>query len=95
MEGTLQADSRQVIFTQLIDKIHPRAGGGDRTLILAHRRELVEQAARHCQLAYPDKTIEIEMGSLHASGTADITIASVQSITSKERLEKFDPAAFK
>ncbi|OAQ86843.1 DEAD/DEAH box helicase [Purpureocillium lilacinum] len=86
---------KTVIFTQLIDKIHPRAGGGDRTLILAHRRELVEQAARHCQLAYPDKTIEIEMGSLHASGTADITIASVQSITSKERLEKFDPAAFK
>ena len=85
----------QIIFTQLIDKIHPRLDGGDRTLILAHRRELVEQAARHCQLAYPDKTIEIEMGSLHASGAADITIASVQSITSKERLDKFDPSSFK
>lgn len=35
------------------------------------------------------------MGSLHASGTADITIASVQSITSKERLDKFDPSSFK
>lgn len=35
------------------------------------------------------------MGSIHASGTADITIASVQSITSKGRLEKFDPAAYK
>lgn len=35
------------------------------------------------------------MGSLHASGQADITIASVQSITSKGRLEKFDPALFK
>ncbi|POR39476.1 Putative mitochondrial ATP-dependent helicase irc3 [Tolypocladium paradoxum] len=86
---------KTVIFTQLIDKIRSRPDGGDRTLILAHRRELVEQAARHCQLAYPNKTIEIEMGSLHASGTADITIASVQSITSKERLEKFDPSSFK
>lgn len=56
---------------------------------------MVEQAARHCELAYPDKRIEIEMGSIHASGTADITIASVQSITSKGRLEKFDPAAYK
>lgn len=75
--------------------MHSRPGGGDQTLILAHRRELVEQAARHCQLAYPDKTIEIEMGSIHASGTADITIASVQSITSRDRLEKFAPSDFK
>ena len=85
----------QVIFTQLIDKVHSRPNGGDRTLILAHRRELVEQAARHCQLAYPDKTIDIEMGSMHASGAADITIASVQSITSRDRLEKFSPSDYK
>ncbi|KAJ4164605.1 hypothetical protein LMH87_006273 [Akanthomyces muscarius] len=87
---------KTIIFTQLIDKIHERADtGGDRTLILAHRRELVEQAAHHCRLAYPDKTIEIEMGSLHASGAADITIASVMSITSRDRLRKFDPARYK
>ncbi|PHH60768.1 hypothetical protein CDD81_1165 [Ophiocordyceps australis] len=87
---------KTVIFTQLIDQVGPRSDGkGDRTLILAHRRELVEQAARQCQQAYPDKTIDIEMGSLHASGTADITVASVQSITSKDRLVKYDPAAFK
>ncbi|KAG6013008.1 hypothetical protein E4U43_007523 [Claviceps pusilla] len=87
---------KTVVFTQLIDKVHARSdGGGNRTLILAHRRELVEQAARHCQLAYPDKTIEIEMGSLHASGAADITIASVQSITSRDRLEKYAPREFK
>ncbi|KAJ3493863.1 hypothetical protein NLG97_g4460 [Lecanicillium saksenae] len=87
---------KTVIFTQLIDKIHARAdSGGDRTLILAHRRELVEQAAHHCRLAYPDKSIEIEMGSLHATGTADITIASVQSITSRDRLSKFDPSRYK
>ncbi|TDZ37731.1 putative mitochondrial ATP-dependent helicase irc3 [Colletotrichum sidae] len=35
------------------------------------------------------------MGSLHASGTADITIASLQSITSGDRLRKFDPHRFK
>ncbi|KAG6039525.1 hypothetical protein E4U41_002495 [Claviceps citrina] len=86
---------KTVIFTQLIDKVHARPNGGDRTLILAHRRELVEQAARHCRLAYPGKTIEIEMGSIHASGAADITIASVQSITSRDRLDKFPPSDFK
>ncbi|PTB70574.1 P-loop containing nucleoside triphosphate hydrolase protein [Trichoderma citrinoviride] len=86
---------KTVIFTQLIDRVHDRVKDGNQTLILAHRRELVEQAAKHCQLAYPDKKIEIEMGSLHASGTADITIASVQSITSRDRLDKYDPSRFK
>ncbi|EFX02629.1 dead deah box DNA helicase [Grosmannia clavigera kw1407] len=86
---------KTVVFTQLLDRIRPTALGGDRTLILAHRRELVEQAARHCSTAYPSKTVEIEMGSLHASGTADITVASVQSITSGTRIAKFSPGAFK
>ncbi|KAH6607423.1 hypothetical protein Trco_003736 [Trichoderma cornu-damae] len=86
---------KTVIFTQLIDKVRDRVKDADQTLILAHRRELVEQAAKHCQLAYPDKRIEIEMGSLHASGTADITIASIQSLTSRNRLDKFDRSKFK
>ena len=65
------------------------------TLILAHRRELVEQAARHCRTLYPDKHVDVEMGSLHASGLADITVASVQSIVSGERLMKYSPERFK
>jgi len=86
---------KTVIFTQLIERIRASAGGATQTLVLAHRRELVEQAARHCVDAYPDKRVEIEMGSLHATGTADITIASIQSITSGDRMAKFDPARFK
>lgn len=35
------------------------------------------------------------MGSLHATGTADITIASIASITSRDRLSKFDPSQYK
>lgn len=65
------------------------------TLILAHRQELVAQAYRHCKLAYPEKCIEIEKGKNHASGVADITVASMQSITSQDRIEKFDPSRFK
>ena len=55
----------------------------------------MEQAARHCINAYPSKTVEIEMGKIHASGIADITIASVQSLTSGDRIQKFDPKLFK
>lgn len=65
------------------------------TLVLAHRRELVEQAASHCRNLYPDRTIDVEMGSTAASGIADITVASVQSIVSGDRLLKYDPARFK
>ncbi|CAK7264224.1 Putative ATP-dependent helicase IRC3 [Sporothrix epigloea] len=86
---------KTVIFTQLLDRFEPASPDANQTLILAHRRELVEQAARHCTRAYPEKTVEIEMGSLHASGVADITVASVQSITSGDRMAKFDPSRFK
>ena len=55
----------------------------------------MEQAARHCRLAYPESTIEIELGNSRASGMADITVASIQSITSGQRIEKFDPQLFK
>ena len=44
---------------------------------------------------YPDKLVEIEMGNQHATGFADITVASIASIISKDRLEKFDPSRFK
>lgn len=35
------------------------------------------------------------MGRTHASGQADITIASILSITSKDRIVKYDPDKFK
>ena len=85
----------QVIFTQLIDRVTPPNEHATQTLILVHRRELVEQAARHCNNAYPSKTVEIEMGNTHASGAADITVASIWSITSGDRMTKFEPSRFK
>ncbi|KAA8906630.1 P-loop containing nucleoside triphosphate hydrolase protein [Sphaerosporella brunnea] len=88
---------KTVVFTQLISRLlHPsRPKHATRTLILAHRTELVQQAHDHCRRTYPDLTIDVEMASLKASGTADITIASIQSITSGSRIEKFDPSSYK
>ncbi|KAH8705925.1 putative DEAD/DEAH box helicase [Talaromyces proteolyticus] len=86
---------KTIVFTQLIGRIPPRNGTADQCLIIAHRKELVEQAAHHCRLAYPDKTVEIEMGPTKASGAADITIASIRSLASNNRIEKFDPDRFK
>lgn len=86
-----------MIFTQLISRLsHPeRPEEATQTLILAHRTELVQQAAEQCRRQYPNATIEIEMASAHSSGMADITVASIASITSGDRLLKFDPTKFK
>ena len=86
---------KTVIFTQLIDRVKPTDDQAKQTLILAHRRELVEQAARHCERAYPGKSIDIEMGDVKASGAADITVASIRSLASWDRLRKYDPKRFK
>ncbi|KAG4303052.1 hypothetical protein PCK1_000718 [Pneumocystis canis] len=86
---------KTLIFSSLIQKINPIQANATQTLILAHRRELVEQAFQQCRLLYPEKTIDIEMANIHASGLADITIASVPTIVSHERLKKFDPRRFK
>ncbi|KAM5444468.1 putative ATP-dependent helicase IRC3 [Microsporum audouinii] len=85
----------QVIFTQLIDRVQSSDENRNQSLILVHRKELVEQAARHCTRAYPDKTIEIEMANSYATGTADITIASIRSLLSKGRIDKYNPKRFK
>ena len=48
---------KTVIFTNLIGKVQLEDPKRYQTLILVHRRELVEQAARHCVEVYPDKVI--------------------------------------
>lgn len=89
------ANTPQVIFSHLIDRVPAPSPDATQTLILAHRRELVEQAARHCRNLYPDKVVDVEMGNQRASGLADITIASVQSIVSGDRILRYNPDRFK
>ncbi|KAF2161183.1 hypothetical protein M409DRAFT_70011 [Zasmidium cellare ATCC 36951] len=86
---------KTVIFTHLIDRVAAPTQDATQTLILAHRRELVEQAARHCRNTYPEKSVEIEMAKSQATGLADITVASVQTLQRPDRLMRFDPDRFK
>ena len=86
---------KTVIFSHLIDRIRPPTPDATQTLILAHRQELIEQAAGHCRNLYPGKVVDVEMGTQHASGLADITVASMQSIVSGERILKYNPDRFK
>ena len=62
-------------------------------LVLAHRQELLDQAAKRIALQNPDLRVDVERGTSRSSGDVDVVVASVQSLgrpTSK-RLEGFYP----
>ncbi len=61
-------------------------------LFVAHRREILDQTARTLRQHLPDLTLQIEQAERTGEGTADITIASVQSLV--RRMDRFDPRAF-
>ena len=61
-------------------------------MVIAHRGELITQAAEKIQRANPDARVEIEKADQHASDDADIVVASVQTLAAAEgrRIGKFD-----
>ncbi|MFN3652583.1 MAG: DEAD/DEAH box helicase [Armatimonadota bacterium] len=56
---------------------------GGKTLVIAHREELLEQAAVSFHRADPSVHVEIEQGSRKASQWADVVVASVQTLGRK------------
>ncbi|GMM34698.1 double-stranded DNA-dependent ATPase [Saccharomycopsis crataegensis] len=87
---------KTVVFSSLIKHMAPLTESqGDKTLILVHRKELCEQAAATCARIMPEKVVEIDIGGNKASGMADITVASIQSLNRGDRLSKYDPKDYK
>src|SRR3990167_2421478 len=82
---------KTVIFAQI-----PQSTPGKKTLVLAHREELLTQAAAKIRKSNPDLHIAIEQASIHASRRADVVVASVPTIgrPNSKRLIKLDPADF-
>lgn len=69
---------------------------GKKTLVLAHREELLEQAKEKIELIAPELSVAIEQGGQVAEPENDVIIASVPTIgrAGSERIKKFDPAHF-
>ncbi len=65
-------------------------------LVLAHREELLEQAAGKILAANPEARVEIEQAERRADPEADVIVASVPSIgrEGSQRIARFDPAEF-
>src|SRR5688572_7408821 len=70
---------KSVIFSEIVRRSYPK-----RSLIIAHRKELIEQAARHIQRAGLDTEIEMAHQKADASmfQRASIVVASIQTLIS-------------
>lgn len=55
-----------------------------RMLVIAHRDELLEQAARKIHDANPDLSVEIEQGDRYATPMADVVVASIQTLVARD-----------
>ncbi|WWC69015.1 uncharacterized protein I206_102951 [Kwoniella pini CBS 10737] len=71
------------------------SGEPKKVLVLVHKQDLIQQTINTARMALGSHiTIEVEQGSRVASGTADLTVAMVQSLKTPARLAKYNPNTF-
>ncbi|KZT59816.1 P-loop containing nucleoside triphosphate hydrolase protein [Calocera cornea HHB12733] len=88
---------KTTIFLSLISRLSPPEARPDatRALVIVSSVELVDQTAKAAAAMFPDLLVEVEQGRREATGTADLTIATYQSLNTSSRLEKFDASRMK
>lgn len=62
---------------------------GATLLVIAHREELLDQAADKIRRANPKLMVDIEQGDRHASHYADVVIASIQTLSAGKGAARF------
>ncbi|KAF8327906.1 P-loop containing nucleoside triphosphate hydrolase protein [Cantharellus anzutake] len=89
---------KTTMFVSLISRLtpSPERPNASRSLIIVNSIELARQAADTVHRILPDVSVDIEQGQHHrASGSADVTVATYQSLLRDERIRKFDPVRLK
>ncbi|EGD83016.1 hypothetical protein PTSG_03652 [Salpingoeca rosetta] len=91
---------KTVIFSHLIPLVPPPTTKATKTLVLAHRKELLKQAHDKIRASNPTLTVGIDSGTSHLAKTddVDVVLASVPKLGRMEadiHLERFDPEEFK
>lgn len=86
---------KTAVFASTLDRL---LGAGDSALVLAHREELISQAAEQIRRWAPDLTVEVEQASAHASRHGSpamrrVVVASVATLRGK-RLAEWPTDAF-
>jgi len=86
------------VFISLLSRISSPISNpaAQRSLIIVNSIELARQSAIQIANLFPAWSVEIEQGSKYkASGNADVTVATYQTLLSEDRLAKFDPHKLK
>ena len=84
------------MFLELVSRIFSREADTSHALILVNGITLAQQAAERAKRMFPHMTVDMDQGARHvASGEADITVATVQTLRQPKRLSKYDPHKFK
>ncbi|KAI5951952.1 irc3 [Candida jiufengensis] len=87
---------KTVVFSHLINHLKPLdSKRGNKVLVLAHTEELIDQAANKIRTMNPQLKVDIEMRRLKAGPDCDVVVASVPSLKSRKRLERYNPMEFK
>ncbi|KAI8600612.1 P-loop containing nucleoside triphosphate hydrolase protein [Dissophora ornata] len=91
------ASGKTVIAAHLIPQIPPPLRGATKTLFLAHRDELWDQAYNRINSAGLGLKVTMDQGKLTPDMDADVIVASVQSLggAGSKRLQKYNPKEFK
>ncbi|KIY64218.1 P-loop containing nucleoside triphosphate hydrolase protein [Cylindrobasidium torrendii FP15055 ss-10] len=83
---------KTTVFISLLARLQPPTKQHTRALIIVNSIELARQSADQVEKMFPKWTVEIEQGAKHkASGMADVTVATYQTLLQPDRLAKFDP----
>ncbi|KAJ3479603.1 hypothetical protein NLI96_g8938 [Meripilus lineatus] len=85
---------KTTVFITLLSRILPAVARPEahRSLVIVNSIELARQAAAQALRLYPSWSVEIEQGAKHqATGKADLTVATYQTLLQANRLAKFDP----
>lgn len=90
---------KTVVFSMAADAVQKQLaarGRPNKILVLAHREELLNQAAEKFEEWTPHLSCDIEQGERRVTRRAlpDVTIASVQSLSQPKRLAQFDHTQF-
>ncbi|MCF0087142.1 MULTISPECIES: DEAD/DEAH box helicase [unclassified Streptomyces] len=75
---------KTVVFANLIDDLLPQLNGA-RALVIAHREELIEQAAAKIRAVRPDLRVGVVKAERDEHEDADVIVASIQTLAVERR----------
>ncbi|KAH9858111.1 P-loop containing nucleoside triphosphate hydrolase protein [Lenzites betulinus] len=86
---------KTTVFISLLSRLPSPTPEATRSLVIVNSVELARQTADQAKKLFPQWTVEIEQGKHHASGTADLTVATFQTLLRSLRLDKFQAGYMK